>query len=131
MIKFQHGSKGPKELWPGHGFWVRVHCDLDIGDMILIQGHDTPLGYGQQMCEISESKMAMRNYGPDTNFGCVYCDLDLGDKTLMQGHGTSLSYGQQLCEMLSISNMAMRSYDPSFEAVYCFICGRQRVVVAR
>ena len=26
-------------------------CDLDHGDMILGQGHDTPLGHGQQLCE--------------------------------------------------------------------------------
>ena len=30
IIQIQHGSK---ELWPGHGFWVCVHCDLDFGDM--------------------------------------------------------------------------------------------------
>ena len=28
--QIQHDSK---ELWPGHGFWVCVHCDLDFGDM--------------------------------------------------------------------------------------------------
>ena len=28
-------------------------CDLDRGGMTLGQGHDTPLGHGQQMCEIS------------------------------------------------------------------------------
>ena len=32
--------------------WVCVHCDLDLGDMTLRQGHDTPLGHGQQLCEI-------------------------------------------------------------------------------
>ena len=30
-------------------FWVCVHCDLDLGDMTLGQGHDTPLGHGQQL----------------------------------------------------------------------------------
>ena len=44
IIQIQHGSE---ELWPGHGFWVCVHCDLDLGDMTLGQGHDTPLGHGQ------------------------------------------------------------------------------------
>ena len=29
-----------------------MHCDLDLGDMTLGQGHDTPLGHGQQLCEI-------------------------------------------------------------------------------
>ena len=31
--------------WPG--YWVIVHCDLDIRDMTFIQGHDTLLGHGQ------------------------------------------------------------------------------------
>ena len=31
----------------------RYACtDLDLGDMTLGQGHDTPLGHGQQLCEI-------------------------------------------------------------------------------
>ena len=34
-----------KELWPGSRFWVCVHCDLDLGDMSLVLGHDTPLDY--------------------------------------------------------------------------------------
>ena len=47
-IQIQHGSK---KLWPGNGFWVCVHCDLNLGDLAfgqghdLDQGHDTPLGY--------------------------------------------------------------------------------------
>ena len=54
------------ELWP----WVKVMthpwvmdnncvkyypnptCDLDLGDMTLGQGHDTPLGHRQQMSEV-------------------------------------------------------------------------------
>ena len=64
IIQIQLGSE---ELWPGHRFWVRVHCDLDLGDMILGQGHDTPLGHGQQLCEIlSRSDKWLRSYGPDT-----------------------------------------------------------------
>ena len=69
IIQIQHGNE---ELWPGHIFWVCVHCDLDIIDMTFGQGHDTPLGHGQQLCEIlSRSNMAMRNYGQDTYFGYV------------------------------------------------------------
>ena len=49
IIQIQLGSE---ELWPGHGFWVCVHCVLDLGDITLGQGHDTPLGHGQQLCEI-------------------------------------------------------------------------------
>ena len=60
---------GSEELWPRHGFPVYVHCDLDLGEMILGQGHDTPLHHGQQLCDIlSRSNLAVRSYGPDTDF---------------------------------------------------------------
>ena len=64
IIQIQLASE---ELWPVHGFPVRVHCDLDLGDMALGQGHDTPLVQGQQLCEIiSRSDKGVRSYGPDT-----------------------------------------------------------------
>ena len=51
--------------------------DLGLGDMTLSQGHDTPLGHGQQLCEIlSRSNMAVRSYGPDMDFGYV-CTVTL------------------------------------------------------
>ena len=66
IIQIQLGSE---ELWPGHRYLVCVHCDLDLRDMTLGQGHDTPLGHGQQLCEIlSISNLAVRSYGPDTDF---------------------------------------------------------------
>ena len=69
IIQIQLGSE---ELWPWHGFPVCVHCDLDLGDMTSGQGHDTPLGHGQQLCEIlSRSNLAVRSYGPDTDFQYV------------------------------------------------------------
>ena len=34
-------------IWPGHGLCVYVHYDLDLGEMTLIQGHDTPLDHEQ------------------------------------------------------------------------------------
>ena len=41
--------------------------------MTLRLGHDTPLGYEQQLCEIfSRSNLAVRSYGPDTDFGYVF-----------------------------------------------------------
>ena len=50
-------------------FWVCVHCEHDLRDMTLGQGHDTPLGKGQKLCEIlSRSNLAVRSYGPDTDF---------------------------------------------------------------
>ena len=37
--------------------------------MIFGQGHNTPLGHGQQVCEISsKSNFAIRSYGLDTDF---------------------------------------------------------------
>ena len=58
-----------EELWTGHRFPVYVHCDLDLGDMMLGQGHDTWLGHGQQLCQIlSRSNLAVRSYGPDMDF---------------------------------------------------------------
>ena len=59
--------------------WVCVHYDLDLGDMTLGQDHDTPLGHGQQLCDIlSRSNLVMRHYGPITDFWvCMLCDFDL------------------------------------------------------
>ena len=72
IIPIQHSSE---DLWPGHWFsvYMYMHCDLDLGDMTLGQGHDTPLGNGHQLCEIfSRSNVAVRSYGPDTDFGYVF-----------------------------------------------------------
>ena len=49
----------------------RYVCTLTsaLWDMTLGQGHDTPLGHGQQLCDIlSRSILAVRIYGPDTDF---------------------------------------------------------------
>ena len=68
---------GTEELRPEHGFPVYVHRDLDLGDMILGQGHNTSLGHGQQLCEtLSRSNLAVRRYGPDTDFQYV-CTVTL------------------------------------------------------
>ena len=51
---------------------VCVHYNLDLWGMALGQGHDTPFGYWQQLCEIlSRFNFAVRSYGPDTDFGYV------------------------------------------------------------
>ena len=53
----------------GHRVLVCVNCDHDLGDMTLGKGRDTPLGHGQQLCEIiSRSNFAVRFYGPDIDF---------------------------------------------------------------
>ena len=52
-----------------------------------------------RLCDIlSRSKLTVRSYGSDTDFGYVHCDLDLGDMTFGQGHNTPLGHGQQLCD---------------------------------
>ena len=99
IIQIQLDSE---ELLPRHGFWVCVHCDLDLGNMTLSKSHDTPLGHGKQLCEIlSRSNLAVRSY-----------DLDLWDMSLGQGHDIPLSHGQQLCEIISRSDKGVRSYCP-------------------
>ena len=97
-----------------------MHCDIGLGGMTLGQGHDIPLGHGQQLCEIlSRSNLAVKSYGPDTHILlCVHFDLDLGGMTLGQGHDTPLGHRQQLCEILSRSNVAVRSYSPDTEFGY-------------
>ena len=63
IIWIQHGSK---ELWPGHQFWLCVHIDIELGNMILATNNDTPFGHGQHMWKIlSTSNMGLRSYGPD------------------------------------------------------------------
>ena len=81
-----------------------MHCDLDLGGMTLGEGHDTPLGHGQQLCEIlSRSNISVRSYGPDMDFGYV-CTVTLTlEMTLGEGHDTPLAHGQQLCVILSRS----------------------------
>ena len=50
-------------------FWICVHCDHELGNMLMGQGHDTPLGHGQELCGIvSRSNFAVRSYNPDTDF---------------------------------------------------------------
>ena len=77
---------------PGHGFWVCVHFDHDLGGMTLGQGHDTPLGHGQQLCEnIIQIQHGSEELWPGHGIWvCVHCDLDLGGMTLGEGHDTHL-----------------------------------------
>ena len=72
-----------------------MHCDLDLGDMTLGQGHDTLLCHGQQLREIlSRSNMAERSMARTRIWVCVHCDLDITNTALSQGHDTPLGYGQ-------------------------------------
>ena len=66
IIQIQHGTE---ELWHGHRCCVCVRCTLGVGNMTMGEEHETPLGHGQQLCEIlSRSHMAVRNYGPHSDF---------------------------------------------------------------
>ena len=88
--------------------------------MTLVQGHDTPLRHGYQLCEIlSRSKFGSEKLWPGHGFPeCVHCDLDLGDMTFGQNHGTPFGHGQQLFQILSRSNLAVRSYGPDTDFQY-------------
>ena len=44
MIRIQHGSK---ELWLEQEVWLYMQCDLDLKDMTLREGQDTPQGHEQ------------------------------------------------------------------------------------
>ena len=109
IIQIQHGNE---ELWPGHRYWVCVHCDLGLEDMTLGLGYDTctPLDHGHQWREISRSNMAVKLWSAPGIWVCVHCDLDLWDMTLVQGHDTPLDHGQQLSEILSRSDNGVRRY---------------------
>ena len=70
-----------------------MHFDLDLGDMTLGQGHDTPLGHGQQLCEIlSRSNNSEELWPGHTYFAMFSLHLDLGGMTLGQGHDTPLGH---------------------------------------
>ena len=82
----------------GHGFWICVHCDLDLGDMTLCQGHNTSLRYGQKLCKIlSRSNMTVRSYG-----FLAYVHCDLGEMILGQGHDTLGSWTTTVLNIVQI-----------------------------
>ena len=54
-------------LVAGHGFWVCVHSDLDLGDDLCLVKVMKSLGHGQQLCEIlSRSDKGVRSHDQDT-----------------------------------------------------------------
>ena len=54
---------GSEELCPRHGFGECVHCDLDLGDLTLGQGHDTPL--------VMDNKYVKYYQGPTWQWGVL------------------------------------------------------------
>ena len=70
---------GTEELWPGHEFLVFVHYDLDLRDITWGQGHDTPLGHGQQLCEIlSRSDKGVRRGQNSEECMCHLLNIAMG-----------------------------------------------------
>ena len=45
-----------------------MHCEFDLGDMTLTQGHDTPLGHGQQLRKNIQNQHGSKKFYPDTDF---------------------------------------------------------------
>ena len=75
--------------------------------MNLVQGHDTPLGHGQHLCEIlfrRNIEMIGRGF-----WVCDTSDLDRGYMTFIHDYDTSLNHGQQFCEIIPRSNIAVMS----------------------
>ena len=66
IIQIQFGSE---ELWPGQGFLVCMYCDLEIRDITLGQGHDTPLGHGIMMWNIIQIQFGRGFMLRTQNFG--------------------------------------------------------------
>ena len=89
-----------------------LQCGLDNDGMTVGQGHDIPLGHGQQLCEVlSRSNTTVRSYGPgpDMDF-CYVCTVTLTLViTLGQDHDTPMGLRQQVCE-ISRSDKGVRSY---------------------
>ena len=113
IIQIQLGNE---ELWPGHGFWICVHCDLDLGDMTLCQGYDTSFVI-DSVWNIIQIQLCSEELWPGHGFWvCVHCDLILGHMTLGQGHDTSFGHRHKACEILSRSNLAVKYYpDPTWQ----------------
>ena len=74
VIKIQFDSK---ELWPLQGFWVCVHCDLDLGNNTFGQGLEIDIGLWTTIIQIQQGSEELW-----TEQGCKHCDLELGDMTL-------------------------------------------------
>ena len=74
VIYIQHQSIDFK---PRHGIWQPVYCDLDLWNMTLGWGQDTPLGHRQPLCKIlSRSHIAIWGSDPDTDYDYV-CNVNL------------------------------------------------------
>ena len=102
-----------------HGFWVCVHCDLDLGGMTWVKVMTHPSVIDNN-CEkyCLDLTWQWRVMARTHILLYVHFDLDLGGMTLGQVHDTPLGHGQQLCEILSRSNLTVRSYGPDTDFRY-------------
>ena len=50
----------------------QVHCDLDLGDMPLDQGHDSCIGHGQKLRNIQLYKWSVESFSPNKSV-CYVC----------------------------------------------------------
>ena len=122
MTSFGHGqlcelSPWSKDLWPRQGLWLCMLCDL--GNITLDQGHDTPLGHGQQLCEIlSRSNKAVGSCVARTDFCYVYTVTMILEIWPWFKVTTPLGHWQYLCEILSRSKMAVCRYGPDTDFGY-------------
>ena len=82
--------------------------------LTLVQGHCTPMGHWQQLCEIlSRSNLAERSYGLDTDIWYVCTatlTLEIWPWVKVMTH--PFGHGQQLCEILFRSDKWEQSYGP-------------------
>ena len=73
---------------------VCVHSELDLRDMTLVQGHDTPFDHREWLCKLSRFNMTVRSLLPWDGFWvCMCCDLeswtwryDLGSRSWQWWH---------------------------------------------
>ena len=102
IIQIQHCRK---ELWTGKRCWVCVHCDLDLGDVTLVQCHNTPLGHGHQFCEIlSRLDNWERSYSPDR----MWKDRQTDGRT--DGRTDRHTDGQTGCFLYTSPKLCLRGY---------------------
>ena len=94
------------KIWSGQKNSMQVYRDLELGNVTLGQGHNTPSQQKEYLCQIWKCNYNMlRKYGPDKqNSMQVYCDLDLGVVTLGQGHDTPSHHKEHSCQIWSSIN---------------------------
>ena len=90
------------------GYVCTVTLTFEIWPLVKVM---TPLGHGQQLCNVSRYNMTMKSYGLDTD--CWYMSaLCLRDMTLSQGHDKPLCSGQQFCKISRSNGITCKELCP-------------------